>query len=100
MDRNYKNYNKIGHERKSEYEEQKETVIIPLVPEKSFSYPTLKKVVDCNRLNVRKSPSLSGEILTIIKVGTELMADDSENGWSYVYLENGTSGYVMEKYIR
>jgi uncharacterized protein YgiM (DUF1202 family) len=57
--------------------------------------------VNCQRLNVRKAPSLKADIAAVITALTEVAVQD-ENGSGEFYrvaLPNGTSGFCMKKFI-
>lgn len=55
----------------------------------------------CIRLNVRKEPSLNGEVICELPVGTTLMIDPdkSTEDWFSVCLEIGGEGYCMKKFV-
>ena len=55
------------------------------------------KVIDCERLNVRKGPSTDYEVVSVLKVGTviEIEKVPETKEW---YKTN--DGYVMAKYIK
>lgn len=59
-------------------------------------------VVDnCLQLNVRKKPSVEAEILTTLKVGTEvrILKDEMENGFYKICTASGLEGYCMCEYV-
>ena len=58
-------------------------------------------VSGCLRLNVRKEPSLTGEVICEVSVGTTLMidSDKSTEEWFKVYTETGVEGYCMKKFV-
>ena len=58
-------------------------------------------VSGCLRLNVRKEPSLNGEVICELPVGTTLMidSDKSTEDWFNVCLEIGGEGYCMKKFV-
>lgn len=59
-------------------------------------------VVDnCDKLNVRKSPTLAATPLTVISEGAEVQIDtaNSTDEWYKVCTSNGVEGYCMKKFI-
>lgn len=65
--------------------------------------PTTKSgvVVDCEMLNIRKTPSIKSERLGSIPVGSEVLIDTerSEEGWHAIFTESGIEGYCMSTFI-
>lgn len=59
-------------------------------------------VVKCEKLNVRKSPSLNAEKICVINAGTEVTISSKEGGRDFyaVTLPDGTKGFCMKKYIK
>ena len=54
------------------------------------------KVVNCAKLNVRKEPSISSEVLSVLSVDTVVVIEDgSDKEWFKI-----PSGYVMKKFIK
>lgn len=72
-------------------------------PESATEPKTLKigRVYGCKKLNVRKQPSTSAEIVTEIVEGSEVILDvNASNALFYkISTENGIEGYCMRKYI-
>lgn len=56
-------------------------------------------VVDCEKLNVRIRPSIKGEILTTLDVGTEVIIHKEMNGFYKIGNPNGDE-YCMKKFIK
>ncbi len=56
------------------------------------------KVTSSSRLNVRKAPSTSGQILGTFESSQQIEVLDIDNGWAKVKF-NGKTGYVSAKYI-
>lgn len=58
-------------------------------------------VSGCKKLNIRKEPSRTGEIICEVSEGTALMIDPSEvnDDWFKVYTEAGVEGYCMKKFV-
>lgn len=51
-------------------------------------------------LNIRKTPSINGEILQTVRIGTKLKRiGDASCGWDIVKLADGTKGFVWNKYL-
>lgn len=59
------------------------------------------KVVGCDRLNVRKEPSASSEVVKVINRDEEVMLDEMESTDEFyrVCTQDGSEGYCMRKYI-
>lgn len=60
-------------------------------------------VADCQKLRVRKGPSLEAEVLTIIEKDKHVLVDrdvPEENGFVKVALSSGLEGYCMSKFIK
>ena len=60
-------------------------------------------VADCQKLNVRKGPSLEAEVITSIEKDKNVLVDRDvpmENDFVKVILSSGIEGYCMAKYIR
>lgn len=56
------------------------------------------KVTSSSRLNVRKSPSTTGQILGTFESGQQIEVLNIDKGWAKVKF-NGRTGYVSAKYI-
>lgn len=65
---------------------------------------TAKKtaVVNCDRLNVRKKPSLDAEVLTVISRNDSvtIMVEKDNSAWVKVTLTTGQIGYCMKEFLR
>ena len=59
------------------------------------------KVVNCSKLNVRKRPVATAEVICIIDVNTEVVVDEEKSTAEFfkVVLNSGTEGYCMKKFI-
>ena len=64
--------------------------------------PRTGVVVDCIKLNVRKSPAADANILAEIPVGTKVQIIDKEStkDFHYVCTETGIDGFCMKKFIK
>lgn len=80
----------------------------PVVPEGANTNPVAPEVPvitgvvsDCKRLRIRKKPSDTSDIISIMDAGSEVFIDkdDSTNEWYKVRTKNGITGYCMKKYI-
>lgn len=58
-------------------------------------------VTNCVRLNVRKAPSSSAEIVCTIPRGTEvvILEDESTDEFYKVYTASGVDGFCMKQYV-
>lgn len=61
-------------------------------------------IIDINldkKLNIRKSPSTTADVLTTVKNGTKCYILDSNNDAFFkVELDNGIVGFAMKNYIK
>ena len=59
-------------------------------------------IVTGDNLNVRSTPdsSLSNNIITTLPINTEVIICTAGNGWYYILLDNGTTGWVSGQYLR
>lgn len=74
-----------------EFDQPKETIYVKLMRITSEYYKSI---------NVRAEPSGSGNVIAVLRVGTELFGSDTtENGFTKVLLENGQEGYMMTKFL-
>lgn len=66
------------------------------VPEKIIGV-----VANCHALNIRKEPSLNGEIVCTVKAGNEVVVETSSEApdWYYITEKYGFKGYAMAKYV-
>lgn len=62
---------------------------------------TIVVVGNCKKLNIRKKPSLSGEIIDVLNSGDILEKTGTyvSDGFSEVRLLSGIYGYAMTKYL-
>lgn len=68
--------------------------------EKNLS-PTVGMVSNCPKLNVRKNPDTSADIITTIVRGIDVEIIDRSNDKFYqIKLPDGRSGYCMKEYIK
>ena len=71
-------------------------------PEVSEEKSVIKgTVVNCAKLNIRKAPCVTSQILCTVDVNTEVSIDldDSTNAWYNVYVNDSILGYCMKNYI-
>jgi uncharacterized protein YgiM (DUF1202 family) len=55
--------------------------------------------VTASALNVRREPSADGEVIAQVKKGTALGALHSDESWMKVRLANGSTGWVVERFV-
>ena len=105
-----KNYRKI-----SEKAMKAEEVVEPIVSEEETcdvveetseivcvpNHTKIGKVVNCDKLNVRRNPNTDASIVCIINRLTEVEIDESLSTDTFykVYLATGVEGYCMKEYI-
>lgn len=58
-------------------------------------------VYGCSKLNIRVSPDMGAEVVTVIPADTELMIDTEKSveDWYAVCTASGAEGYCMKDYI-
>lgn len=58
-------------------------------------------VSNCDRLNVRRTPSINAGIVTVLRSGTKLVidVDKSNDEWYSICTLHGIEGYCMKKFI-
>lgn len=106
--RNHTNYNKISttpatvestnvETTPAVVDTEPKTVVTPSAPVE----PVKGIVSGCSRLNIRKEPSLTGEVVCEVSKGTALMVDTSKSteDWFRVYTETGVEGYCMKNFV-
>ena len=59
-------------------------------------------IVTGDNLRVRSTPdsSLTTNVVTTLPINTEVIVCTAGNGWYYVLLDNGTTGWVNGQYLR
>ena len=62
-------------------------------------YFTFKTSTSLQNLRLRRTPSLSGEVLAKLKKGTPGYVVQPGNSWCRVVLENGSVGYCATEYL-
>lgn len=58
-------------------------------------------VVNCAKLNVRETPSISGEVVCVLNAASEFEIDvnGSNREWFKICTASGVDGYCMRKYV-
>lgn len=64
--------------------------------------PRIGVVIDCVKLNVRKSPSTDAEVLAEIAVNSEvqILGKGSDKDFFHVCTAAGVDGFCMKKFIK
>lgn len=59
-------------------------------------------VIGCEKLNIRKGPTINSDVLCTVPVNAVLVIDENEstNEWYSVITESGCNGYCMKKYVK
>lgn len=59
------------------------------------------KVSNCNKLNIRKKPSITAKVVDVIEAKTKVRIDNaaSNDEWCKVYVKPEVEGYCMRKYL-
>ena len=79
-----------------------ETPEVKMEPKKEVKPKTAKGVVTgCTKLNVRKAPDSTAEVVHIINVNTkvEINMTKSTKEWFRVHTDAGVDGYCMRKFV-
>lgn len=102
-----KNYRKMSE--KPEVDQtsviESETLEAPVeeskIDETSRPEPVVGVVVGCGKLNIRKEPSASGEVLYEAVLKSELVIDidKSTDDWFSVCTPAGIEGFCMKKFV-
>ena len=58
-------------------------------------------VVGCSKLNVRSTPSITGDILAVISADSDVKIDVAKSNfeWFHVCTATGIEGYCMRKFV-
>lgn len=56
-------------------------------------------VANCDKLNVRKSPDISSESISILDVDSTVLICGKENGFYKIVTGSGIEGYCKEEFI-
>lgn len=58
-------------------------------------------VTECAKLNIRKKPSLGGDVVCVVPINTKLIIDEksSKVDWYKITTDDGKYGYCMKKYV-
>jgi uncharacterized protein YgiM (DUF1202 family) len=73
---------------------------LPPTPAPSAPEPSIGTVtVAASALNVRREPSTSGEVITLVKRGERLTLLFSTESWMKVRLESGETGWVSSQHV-
>ena len=88
-------------------EEIKKDVVVEKNDNNTEKQPKVREprngvVVDCVKLNVRKSPAADATILAEIPVGTKVQIIDKEStkDFYHVWTATGIDGFCMKKFIK
>lgn len=77
---------------------QEEEVKVPVIEEIS-TVAKIGVVANCKALNVRKSPSLDAEIVTVLDETRVVKILDTKNDFYKVEIATDQVGYCMKKFI-
>lgn len=64
--------------------------------------PVIGIVSNCERLNIRKQPSIKSEVAATIEAGSEVgiaLDESTKDFYKVYYIDDGVEGYCMSKYI-
>jgi hypothetical protein len=99
----YTNYNKMRYnseEEKEVFETPQECYLAPIPEIPKPKEPVKATIVNCKKLNVRKSNDIKSDVLVVIDNNSELLVEEVCGDWTHVYTASGIPGYVMSKYIK
>ena len=82
--------------------EEKAVVETAVTEEQPKQEKILGTVVDCNKLRIRKHPSINAIVAAEIEKGTAIMIDESKSTADFyaVITESGLEGYCMKDYVQ
>lgn len=60
--------------------------------------PEYHAYVTAYRLNIRKRPSLDSQVVKTVTIGTELIVEDSIEGWVFTN-SNGVIGFIKKEFL-
>lgn len=85
-----------NHDDKNIHEEE-----IKNIDEAEQSEESIGIVANCQRLNIRKEPSIDSEVVGVIEVSNELAIDmvNSTDEWFAVCTVDGVEGFCMKMFI-
>ena len=94
------NYNKISNDTVAN--ETVETTVTTEEVKETVAVKVVKGTVsNCTKLNIRKEPKKSADIVIVIpeKSKVDVEIDNSTDKWYKVITKNGIEGYCMKEYI-
>ena len=99
-----RNYSKMSTKAKAMPETTTvvEDVSEPIVnDEQKTVTPVIGKVVGCGKLNVRKEPKITADVVCEVAINSELMIDlgSSTEEWYSVCTAAGSEGFCMKKFV-
>lgn len=78
---------------------EKVKAVDPVVVESANTKsPEYHAVVTAYRLNVRRKPSLEAPVVKTLTIGTELIVEDSIEGWVFTN-SNGVIGFIKKEFL-
>lgn len=99
----------MANKNHKEFNEPQSEVVTPVetLPVEEQAKPAPKKdnkigvVTGCEKLNVRVSPKITADVLTVIEKGTEVTLYDKQTNsdWFKVRVNDELKGFCMKKYI-
>ena len=80
--------------------EQKDVIIVgELMPDAETDYPDDGEIVYTTHwVNVRKEPSVDGEVIGKLEENERIFRFETKSGWSKIFYNNGV-GYIYNQYI-
>ena len=70
-------------------------------PVSDLTEPYKGFVSGCAKLNIRKAPNTTADVVTVVVMGTPLLIEKSASttDWYKVYTEAGSEGFCMKKFV-
>lgn len=102
MSRNYREYSKPNKQNTEEpVIETPVEEILEAAEEVEVEVATNATVVDCKKLNVRKTPNKLAGIVATLAAGTSVVVDVEKStiGFYKITAENGIEGYCVKDFI-
>ena len=75
--------------------------VAEIVEEPAETETAVGVVTGCAKLNVRRRPSLTADVVCVVDENSPLVidVDDPSSEWYKIFTESGFNGYCMKKYV-
>jgi uncharacterized protein YgiM (DUF1202 family) len=99
----HNNYNKMFNEKNREVvnREPNDEQKLEVEPsEEKSKEPRMAKVISPGKLNVRKGPDKSSDVICLVSPDANILIEDVDGDWAHIYTDVGIEGYVMVEFIK